>query len=83
MRIVKTDFARRITRSGLTSQECWGAETEDGTWRFVREDSPGTPWLVYHRSHPTPVSILGSLKKCERYVEAGHADFDLAQRVAS
>lgn len=82
--VVKTRMAHRLTRGGVTrSAECWGARTTDGIWDFEREDSPGTPWLVYHQpsvadgSLPTPVSLRGSLRDCRWYVAAGHAAADL------
>jgi hypothetical protein len=84
--IVKTEFARRFTRSGVTQhRECWGARTADGVWSFDREDSPGTPWLVYHQPSvadgmlPTPVTMLSSLRSCRGYVACGAADADLAR----
>jgi hypothetical protein len=82
--IVKTRFAQRITRNGLTkSRECWAAETTDGLWDFEREDSPGTPWLVYHLpscrdgSYAMPVHLTGTLRACREYVAAGHAQASL------
>jgi hypothetical protein len=84
--ITKTFFADRIILAGGGSRrarECWGAETTDGIWDFFREESAGTPWLVYHRpsvsdgSCTTPVSLCGTLRACRAYVAAGHADADL------
>lgn len=87
--IVKTAFARRITRSGLTrSRECWAAETTDGAWKFDREDSPGTPWLVYSTaavadgSYPLPVMFCGTLRACRVAVAEGWAADELAKRKA-
>jgi len=89
--IIKTQFARRIIHGGrgLTERkECWGAETTDGVWSFDREDSPGTPWLVYHQpsvkdgSLTTPVSLQGSLRACRWYVAMGWAEADLERLLA-
>lgn len=89
--ITKTAFARRITRGGrgLTEhRECWAAETTDGVWKFDREDSPGTPWLVYHRqsaadgSLPVPVTLCGTLRACRVAVAEGWAADELAKRKA-
>ncbi len=73
--IVKTQFAQRITRNGLTkSRECWQAETTDGVWVFGREDSPGTPWLVIHKATGEMVHLTGTLRACRVYVATGAAD---------
>lgn len=78
----------RITRSGLTRPECWGAETIDGSWDFEREESPGTPWLVYHKpsvadgSLTFPVISLGTLRDCRAFVASGTAEQELARRKA-
>jgi hypothetical protein len=87
--VVKTAFYRRITRSGLTaSRECWAAETTDGAWKFDREDSPGTPWLVYSTaavadgSYPLPVTICGTLRACRAFAAAPYALEELARRKA-
>lgn len=68
-----------------TRRECWGADTADGQWRFVREESPGTPWLVYHLpsvedgSYTLPVQFCGTLRACRAAVAQGWA----AQRLAA
>ena len=89
--IVKTDFARRITYGGrgLTERkECWGARTADGLWLFDREDSPGTPWLVYRApgteggEYGGPVSMFGTLRGCRWYVASGNAQADLDRLLA-
>lgn len=78
--IRKTETARRLTRHGATGRECWRAETLDGVWDFVREDSPGTPWLVYHNpshadgSYRLPVMERGSLEACQKAVALGWAE---------
>jgi len=76
----------RITRSGLTRPECWGAETADGAWGFEREESSGTPWLVYHRpsvadgSYTMPVLHCGTLRECRALVAGGTAGQELTRR---
>lgn len=78
--IIKTQFARRVTRGGLTrSPECWGAQTADGTWDLTREESSGTPWIVIHRETGIAVNMCGTLRACRAYVAAGHAGADLAR----
>lgn len=62
--ITKTTFAPAF-RSGRV--ECWGAVSNDGQWTYVREDSPGTPWLVYHTSHDLPVSFCGTLRSARLF----------------
>jgi hypothetical protein len=76
--IVKTVFAPRITRTGLTRPECWGARTTDGIWAFDREDEPGTPWTV--TSLPARIVVttyMPSLRACRVYVANGGAAADL------
>ena len=89
--IVKTRMARRIIRggNGLTERaECWGAQTADGIWDFEREDSPGTPWLAYHKpsvadgSYALPVMMLGTLRACRILAADGTLDQSLARRTA-
>lgn len=64
--IRKTVFYRAF-RSGR--RECWEAETVDGTWVFVREESPGTPWLVRRRADGEIVAMAGSLDRARRAAE--------------
>lgn len=86
--VVKTQFYPRITRSGLTRPECWEARTEDDLWQFEREDSPGTPWLVYSLpriaddSYALPVAVLSSLRACRACVASGQAQADLDRLLA-
>jgi hypothetical protein len=82
-------FARLIRGgAGKTREECWGAETADGVWDFEREESAGTPWLVYHRpsvkdgSWTLPVVFCGTLRACRALVASGGADEELARRLA-
>lgn len=68
---------------GLTlRKECWGAETTEGVWEFEREDSPRTPWLVYHRPTNALVDVGGTLRWCRWYVAAGHAQANLERLLA-
>jgi hypothetical protein len=78
--IVKTQMARRITRSGLTrSPECWGAQTADGIWDLTREDDVDTNWLTYHRPSVAdgtcerPVGLHANLRACRAYIASGQA----------
>lgn len=89
--IRKTRMAHRMVHGGrgLTKRsECWGAETADGIWDFEREDSPGTPWLAYHKpsvadgSYSLPVMMLGTLRACRILAVDGTLDQQLAQRKA-
>jgi hypothetical protein len=83
--VTKTRFADRITRAGRAKRECWAAETVDGVWDFDREDSPGTPWLVYHRlsvadgSYTLPLTFCGTLRACQAYAGGGLADQELTR----
>ncbi len=78
--IVKTTFARRITRGGMTRPECWGAQTTDGVWAFEREDSPGTPWVVVHLATGRIVAQMGTLRRCRLIVASGAAQRALEQQ---
>ena len=86
--IRETSTRPRITRSGLTRPECWGAETIDGIWEFEREESSGTPWLMYHKpsvadgSYPLPARYCGTLRECRALVASGGAAQELAYRKA-
>ena len=80
--IVKTRMHKRFIRCGtaLTEKaECWQAETTDGVWRFGREESAGTPWLIIHKASGEMVHLTGNLRACREYVAAGHAQRDLDQ----
>jgi hypothetical protein len=86
--VVKTRTLRRITRNGAgqtTKAECWGAKTVDGVWDFEREESPGTPWLVYHLpsvadgSYTLPVALCGTLRACRAYAANPAAEADMAR----
>jgi len=89
--VVKTRFAYRLTRGGAgvtKRRECWAAKTTDGVWDFEREDSPGTPWLVYHnpsvadQTYPLPVTLCGTLRQCRVLAASGALDEALARRIA-
>ena len=65
--------------------EIW--EARSGPWLFVREESPGTPWIVFHddftwepEHQRRPVTLMGSLPKCRRAVADGSLDRYLAYR---
>src|ERR1035441_5433789 len=86
--IRETSTMPRRTRGGLTRPECWGAETTDGIWEFDREESSGTPWLMYHRpsvadgSYVLAVMHCGTLRECRALVASGAADQQLVRRKA-
>lgn len=71
--ITVTDQRPRLIHGGTarTRPEVWGARTVDGVWGIDREESPGTPWLVYHLPSvkdgtcPGPVMEFGSLRACQ------------------
>jgi hypothetical protein len=85
--IVKTRMAPRLTHGGAgrtAHRECWAAKTTDGVWGFEREDSAGTPWLVYHLpsvkdgSLTMPLHLTSTLKRCQLFVGTGDAAATLA-----
>lgn len=87
--VIKTRMTQRLVRNGpavTRHQECWGAQTEDGVWDFEREESPGTPWLVYHQpsvkdgSYTLPVIMCGTLRACRALVASGGAGEELSRR---
>jgi hypothetical protein len=41
-----TTVRRRNLRTGRP--ELWQAYSADGIWAYLREESPGTPWIVPH-----------------------------------
>ena len=73
-------------RSGRV--ECWEATTVDGEWTFVREESSGTPWLLFHEpsvrdgSYNLPVQMCGTLRACRQSVAQGWARQHLAAHKA-
>lgn len=84
----------RTILGGRTRRECWGAASAgpdgqaDGIWRFAREESSGTPWLVWHlpsvadETLPVPVDQMGSLPACREAVARGWLDAMLPERKA-
>ena len=75
--IVKTVMHKRFIRRGTAvteKAECWQAETTDGVWRFGREESSGTPWLIIHKASGEMVHLTGNLRACRAYVATGAAD---------
>jgi hypothetical protein len=80
------------TSNGLTlnaqlrvSPQVWGAESlgedgrPDGRWLYEREDSPGTPWLVFYGPwrdsdpHGALYLVFGSLAAARRATFDGSA----------
>jgi hypothetical protein len=85
--ITVTDRRPRLIHDARaqTGPEIWAAETVDGVWGIEREDSPGTPWLVFHRPSvkdgtcPDPVMEFGSLRVCQvNIADAEYAAWALA-----
>ena len=58
--------------------ENWSAETRDGNWLLIREESAGTPWLTIHRETRTEVGLHGTLRAARVFIADGHADDQLA-----
>jgi|SRR4249920_481337 len=86
--VIVTRYGRTVSPrnpAGPSRREAWEAETEGGEWIFAREDSPGTPWLVFHQpsvddgSCTTPVAIAGSLTRCGALAASGGAAAELAR----
>ena len=77
-----------LRSSGRTRRELWGADSADGTWRFEREESSSTPWLVYHlpsvadESLPVPVDQAGTISACREAAARGWLDKILPERKA-
>ena len=69
--------SNRAGRDFRTRQECWGATSVDGRWRFDRLDAPGTPWLLTYqpeRGGRMPVyDYFTSLTRARVWVHA-HGD---------
>lgn len=74
----------------MTADECWGARSADGRWRFERVDENGaTEWLIYPigPTVPAPSNEIGcvlsdeTLDDCRYSVAAGHADWQLGRRL--
>lgn len=65
-----------------TRRECWEATSVDGVWVFEREESSGTPWMLYHYPTRTLVSVHGSLRKARRFVASGGAETALQAKLA-
>jgi len=89
--IIKTQIRKRLIHRGTAvteKAECWSAETTDGIWDFEREESSGTPWLMYHKpsvadgSLTLPVMSCGTLRACRALVASGGAAQQLAYRKA-
>ena len=66
------------TVAGPDGPVIWAALTEDGQWRFERQDDDATTWAVGHVPTRTVVeTCLGSLLDCRAYVGSGEAQHDL------
>lgn len=56
--------------------EIWEAVSEDGKWSFIREESPGTPWIVTHVDFPDWYAMFSSLTQARKRAER-QLHFDL------
>jgi hypothetical protein len=81
-------YGRTLYRGGKARRELWGADSADGIWRFEREESPGTPWLIWHlpsvadETLPVPVDQAGTITACREAVARGWLDKILPERKA-
>lgn len=86
-KIMYPTFQRYSRPDGPSRTECWGADTQDGLWRFQREDAPGTPWTAWrldkqgNKVRPW-VDTFGSLRACRIDAAAGwlQAEWERQQR---
>jgi hypothetical protein len=70
---------RRVNQpDGPTRMETWAAVSADGEWKFEREESPGTPWLLIHVPTDRVVGMYGSLPKAREAVARGWAQAKIA-----
>jgi hypothetical protein len=88
--VVKTVMLPRRIHDGNAETphlECWGARTPDGVWVMEREESKGTPWLLFHQpsvakgSYTRPVRRCGSLDECREMIASGGALEELEWRL--
>jgi hypothetical protein len=73
-KVMQNTFRRAGHPEAGTRKECWGARTADGVWYFEREESPGTPWLIWHWSSGRLVMMARSLTACRTLVADGTAE---------
>lgn len=66
-------FRRVSNPNGPTRREIWEATSADGVWTYIREESPGTPWLIRHNPTDRIAYMAGSLPKARRATAAGWA----------
>jgi hypothetical protein len=77
-----------IRSTGKTRRELWGADSADGTWRFERIETAGTPWDIFHlpsvadETLPVAVDSMGNLPACREAVARGWLDKMLPERKA-
>ena len=66
--------------SGRTRKECWGATSTCGTWKYDREDAPGTPWTITHI--PTGRTLAAtSLLAARRWTGSGNAVEEICRQL--
>lgn len=49
--------------------EIWEAVSDDGRWHFVRDETPGTPWIVTHADFPGWHAVYPTLAKARKLAE--------------
>lgn len=76
-------FRRVSNPNGPTRREIWEATSADGVWTYIREESPGTPWLIRHNPSDRIAYMAGSLPKARRATAAGWALNSLNRAEAS
>lgn len=76
--IVVTETARRQLAgdSGATTKgaEVWAARTVDGAWDLIREETPGTPWVVVRIADKRSGGAFGTLRAAQIAIASGAAE---------
>lgn len=70
-----------VGQSGATRKECWGATSTCGTWKYDREDEPGTPWTITHISTGRTLTAT-SLLAARRWTASGNAVEEICRQLA-
>lgn len=62
--------------------EVWGADSDDGTWRFRRLEDDGTPWIAEHVPTDLCGGWYGTLAAARQAAEDGTALADVERQLA-
>lgn len=62
--------------------ETWEATSADGVWTFIREESPGTPWVSRHNPTGRVGGMAGTLRLARIAAAAGWTLADLDRETA-